>query len=114
MLSNSINLLFELIFNPNVDEIGFNEKVFNETKDIIAISINSLYEKPVTYANIRALEEMDENDPVSYNMFGYKSDLDKIDRKNLYEYIKERADKLRLLTSLSALCLSVWLFDDCD
>lgn len=89
LLSNSINLLFELIFNPNVDEIGFNEKVFNETKDIIAISINSLYEKPATYANIRALEVMDENDPVSYNMFGYKSDLDKIDRKNLYEYYKE-------------------------
>lgn len=89
LLTNSINLLFELIFNPNVDEIGFNEKVFNETKDIIAISINSLYEKPATYANIRALEVMDENDPVSYNMFGYKSDLDKIDRKNLYEYYKE-------------------------
>nr|DAQ37902.1 MAG TPA: hypothetical protein [Caudoviricetes sp.] len=35
-------------------------------------------------------------------------------KHNTYEYIKERADKLRLLTSLSALCLSVWLFDDCD
>ena len=31
-----------------------------------------------------------------------------------YEYIKERADKLRLLTSSSALRLSVWLFDDCN
>ena len=33
-------------------------------------------------------------------------------KHNTYEYIKERADKLRLLTSLSALRLSVWLFDN--
>lgn len=33
-------------------------------------------------------------------------------KHNTYEYIKKRADKLRLLTSLSALRLSVWLLDD--
>jgi predicted Zn-dependent peptidase len=85
ILEKSLNLLFELIFNPNVDNGAFDTKSFNIVKNIYSSQINSVKDDPQYYSIIRMLEEMDKNEPYAYRL-GYIDDLEKIDEKNLFEY----------------------------
>ena len=89
LLGNSIDLLCELIFNPNVKNNKFDSKNFEIIKDKLNLIIESQKENTQKYALNRSLELMDENDPVSYNLWGYKEDLNKINEENLYEYYKK-------------------------
>lgn len=85
-LEESIKLLSELIYEPNVINNKFNDKYFNIVKHDATLSINSLKENPSVYSRVRLLEEMDKNSPISYRMNGYIEDLNKITTENLYEY----------------------------
>jgi len=89
LLSDSLDLLFELIFNPNVKDERFDSKSFNLIKDKMNLILNSEKENIQKYTLNRSLELMDKNDPVSFNLWGYKEDLDKITEESLYKYYKE-------------------------
>ena len=88
LLSDSLDLLFELIFNPNVTDGKFDTKSFNLIKDKIHLILNSEKENIQKYTLNRSLELMDKEDPVSFNLWGYKEDLEKITEENLYKYYK--------------------------
>lgn len=89
LLSDSLDLLFELIFNPNVVDNKFDSKTFNIVKDKMNLILNSEKENIQKYTLNRSLELMDKEDPASYNLWGYKDDLDAITEGNLYEYYKK-------------------------
>ena len=89
MLNDSIDLLSEVIFNPNQKNDKFDSNSFNIVKRGILNEIKTLKENPKDYANIKMFENMDKNAPYSYNGYGYLEDLEKIDEKNLYEYYKD-------------------------
>jgi len=89
MLDESIDLLHEVIFNPNVKNNSFDKKSFDIIKHDILNEINTFKEDPKAYANLRMLENMDKNSPYSLHGFGYLEDLEEITTKNLYEYYKE-------------------------
>lgn len=89
LLSDSLDLLFELIFNPNVIDGKFDSKSLNIIKDKMNLILNSEKENIQKYTLNRSLELMDKDDPVSFNLWGYKEDLDKITEENLYKYYKE-------------------------
>ena len=89
MLNDSIDLLSEVIFNPNQKNGKFDSNSFNIVKRGILNEIKTLKENPKDYANIKMFENMDKNAPYSYNGYGYLEDLEKIDEKNLYEYYKD-------------------------
>ncbi len=89
LLTESVDLLFELIFNPNVKDGKFDTKAFNQIKDKMNLILDSEKENIQKYTLNRSLELMDESDPVSFNLWGYKEDLDKITEESLYEYYKE-------------------------
>lgn len=92
-LEESIKLLSELIYEPNVTDNKFDDKYFNIVKHDATLSINSLKENPSVYSRVRLLEEMDKNSPISYRMNGYIEDLNKITTENLYEhYLKMMND----------------------
>lgn len=89
MLNDSIDLLSEVIFNPNQKNGKFDSNSFNIVKRGILNEIKTLKENPKDYANIKMFENMDKDAPYSYNGYGYLEDLEKIDEKNLYEYYKD-------------------------
>ena len=89
LLSDSLDLLFELIFNPNVIDGRFDSKNFNIIKDKMNLILNSEKENIQKYTLNRSLELMDKEDPVSFNLWGYKEDLDNITEEKLYKYYKE-------------------------
>ena len=83
-----IDFLFEILFNPNVENEKFDSKSLNFIKEKIGLSIDSKKENPEIYALNKSLETL-ENDPISYSLWGYKEDLEKINEKCLYEYYKK-------------------------
>ena len=92
MLEESISLLHEIIFNPNVKNNKFDSNIFKVIKNDLETEIETIKENPRTYANIKMLESMGDM-PYSYHGYGYKEDLEKINEKNLYEYYKEFLNK---------------------
>ena len=85
-LEKSIKFLFELIFNPNVTNNEFDNETFNLCKNIIKDQIETIKESPNYYASVRLYEEMEKESPLSYRSVGYIEDLNKITKKNLYNY----------------------------
>ncbi len=88
LIYDSIDLLYEIVFNPNIKD----KKIFDIVKDRLNISIKSIKENTQKYAINRALEVMDNNDPISFSMWGYKKDLNRINEDNLYKYYKHILD----------------------
>ena len=88
MNEESIAFLMDIIFNPNVNNRKFDDKVLEKCKNKIEKNIKSLKDNKLKYALFKLLESID-NKPYSFNSYGYLEDLEKIDSKNLYEYYLE-------------------------
>lgn len=91
MFLKSLNFLFELIFNPNVENNKFNEESFELGYRIAKEEIESIKDIPPMYSKIRLLEEMNSENPAFYRK-AYLEDLEKINSENLYEYYKSVID----------------------
>ena len=89
MLDESLGLLHELIFNPNVKNAGFDEKLFNIIKKDLKTEIETIRENSKVYATTEMLKYFGEGKPYSYQGYGYLEDLEVLTPKNLYEYYKE-------------------------
>lgn len=89
----SLELLSEMIFNPEVE----NGKFSSEKLDIVIskarTNLTSLKENSSHYSIIRSLEAFDKNSPAAFRMDGYIEDLDNINEENLYEYYLDMIHK---------------------
>ncbi|MDD4643895.1 MAG: insulinase family protein [Bacilli bacterium] len=82
-----MNFFKELLFNPNIENGGFNKNNFNIIKNEITAKLKSIKDSPRYYSEVRMLEHLDPTSPVSYRR-GYLEDLDKIDEVKAYEYYR--------------------------
>ena len=89
LFSKAVDFLYETIFNPNVTDNLFDENSFNVIKMAENNQIERQKEDQRMIATLKSLELFDSNSPVSYNLKGYKTDLEKITRSNLYDYYKK-------------------------
>ena len=96
MFEKSLELLKEVIFNPNVKNKMFDNTSFNIVKDIVLSQIKSVRENLRKYSLIKMLETMGKNEVFSYRAFGYIDDLENITRDNLYEYYLEFINKSKV------------------
>ena len=76
ILQESINLLFDIAFNPLVEDGGFKEEYFNQEK--------------------RCIEEMFKNEPYGLYKYGSIEELESLDRKTLYDYYKRLINNCRI------------------
>ena len=89
LLNESLKLLFQIIFNPNVTDNKFDKKTFELVKKDLKMSLETLKEDPGTLATVNSLKEMDKDDPVSYSLWGNEYEIDSINESNLYDYYKK-------------------------
>ncbi len=89
MFEKSIELLSEILFQPNIQDNRFDEKIVTIGKDNLKTTIASIKESPGAYANMRMLEEMAPNTPLSYRSVGYLEDLEAITAENMATYYHE-------------------------
>ena len=89
LFKQSINLLFDVVFNPNIENNGFNEEFLKQEKNSLEQIINSKIDNKTTYALNRCIEKMYEGKPYGAYKYGYVEDLKDIDGYNLYEQYKK-------------------------
>lgn len=86
LAQEAFNLLTDIVFNPLVENDGFNINYVKQEKDNLAKIINSKKDDKANYAYQRCIEEMFKNNPYGIYKYGSLQDLEKINERNLYEY----------------------------
>ena len=84
MNQKSLQFILDFILNPNIKKNEFVD--FDLAYRLVKDEINTLGDNPRTYSNLRLLEEMDKDKPLSFNPIGYIEDLEKTTSKYLYKY----------------------------
>ena len=86
MLKQSIEIISEIVFNPLVQNSGFNEEYVNQEKENVKQIIEAKKDNKARYSLFRCVEEMYKDKPEGLYKYGYVEDLENIDAQNLYEY----------------------------
>lgn len=86
LAEQSIKLLFDIIFNPYVQNSSFSEEYVSQEKKNLADIINSRSDDKRVYAVNRCIEEMFKDEPYGLYKYGYAEDLKDITASSLYEY----------------------------
>ena len=86
MLKKSIEIISEIVFNPLVQNNGFNEEYVNQEKENVKQIIEGKKDNKARYALFRCVEEMYKDKPEGLYKYGYVEDLESINSQNLYEY----------------------------
>lgn len=85
-LDKSLDFLYEVLFNPNVENGEFNEELFDIiTKEAIT-SINSVKVKPGLFASIEYAKVMYKGTPGAYSTIPTLEELNKVNRKSLFDF----------------------------
>ena len=85
ILNQSLNILFDIVFNPLLENGAFKQEYIDEEKQNLRIIIEGQKDNKAAYATQRCIEEMYKEKPYGLYKYGYVEDLEKIDSKNLYE-----------------------------
>lgn len=96
MLKNSIEKLFEIAFDPLVENGGFKEEYVKQEKANIKRIIEGKVDNKAVYALERCTEEMYQNQPYGLYKYGYIEDLDTITAQNLYEYYQKMLQECKI------------------
>lgn len=96
LLKKSINVLLDLVFNPNIENGKFNEEFLEQEKNNLEQIINSKIDNKTMYALNRCIEEMYEGKPYGVYKYGYVEKLKEITAKNLYEYYANLIDTCKI------------------
>lgn len=89
LLKRSFDILFDIVFNPFVENNKFKEEYVQGEKENLKQIIDGKIDNKGSYALERCIEEMYKNKAYGLYKFGYKEDLEKITSEDLYEYYKQ-------------------------
>lgn len=96
LLRESVNTLFEIIFNPLIENDRFNEEYFNSEKENLRQIIRARKDNKGLYAYTRCIEEMYKEEPYGLYTYGYEEDLDKITNEDLYKTYLENLKNCKI------------------
>ena len=91
-----INILFDIIFNPFIEENKFKDEYVESEKKNLKQIIESKIDNKRAYSFERCIEEMFKGEPYGLYKYGYVEDLEQITPQNLYEYYKELINKCKI------------------
>ena len=89
LLKESIEVFFDLIFNPETKNNSFKDEYVNSEKENLKQIIKGKINNKAKYAYERCVEEMYKGKPFGLYKFGNIEELEKINAKDLYEYYKK-------------------------
>ena len=89
LLQEGVNLLLDIVFNPLVENNGFNKLYVDQEKLNLQRLIESRKDNKTLYAKERCLENMFADESYSLYKYGSVEDLANINEINLYAYYKE-------------------------
>lgn len=96
MLKESLESIFELIFNPYLENGGFKKEYVIQEKENLKQIIEGKIDNKARYSLDRCIEEMYKDEPYGLYKYGYIEDLDEINENNLYEYYKKLISQCKI------------------
>ena len=96
MLKESIEKLFEITFNPLIENGAFKEEYVKQEKENIKRIIEGKVDNKAIYALERCTEEMYKDKPYGLYKYGYIEDLETITAQNLYEYYQKMLQECKI------------------
>ncbi|MBU5267735.1 EF-P 5-aminopentanol modification-associated protein YfmF [Virgibacillus proomii] len=96
ILIQGLNLLHDVLFDPNSDDNQFAPSVFNREKETLKQKILALKDDKMSYANMRLIDEMCKGEAYQLHVHGYMDELETITSKSLYAYYQQmiREDRM--------------------
>ena len=91
-----LDILFDIIFNPLVENNGFKEEYVQGEKQNIKQIIEGKIDNKARYSLDRCIEEMFKDEPYGLYKYGYVEDLNKITPQSLYEYYKKLINECKI------------------
>jgi len=91
-----LDILFDIIFNPFVENEGFKEEYVQGEQQNLKQIIEGKIDNKARYALDRCIEEMFKDEAYGLYKYGYIEDLEKITPQNLYKYYKELIDNCKI------------------
>lgn len=89
MLKTSLESLFDIVFNPYIENNVFKKEYIDQEKNNIKQRIEGKIDNKARYALDRCIEEMYKEKPFGLYKFGYIEDLEGINENNLYDYYNQ-------------------------
>lgn len=86
MLESSLENIFEMVFNPYLENSCFKKEYVIQEKENLKQIIEGKIDNKARYALDRCMEEMYKGEPFGLYKYGYIEDLASIDEKSLYEH----------------------------
>lgn len=96
MLKKSLESIFELVFNPYLENNSFKKEYVEQEKENLKQIIEGKIDNKARYALDRCIEELYKNEAFGLYKYGYVEDLNHINEKNLYEYYVELISKCKI------------------
>ena len=96
MLKASVDNLFEIVFNPLIENDAFKKEYVEQEKINMKKRIEGKIDNKARYALDRCIEEWYKNKAFGLYKFGYVEDLETINAKNLYERYKEMINTCKI------------------
>lgn len=96
MLKEALENIFELIFNPYLENGGFKKEYVIQEKENLKQIIEGKIDNKARYSLDRCIEEMYKDEPYGLYKYGYIEDLDNINENNLYEYYKKLINQCKI------------------
>lgn len=96
LLKRSFDIMFDIIFNPFVEDGKFKEEYVQGEKENLKQIIDGKIDNKGSYALERCIEEMYKDKAYGLYKFGYKEDLEKITSEELYNYYKEMISNCKI------------------
>ena len=96
LLQQAIEKLFEIIFNPYLENGYFKEEYVKQEKENLKQIIQGKIDNKARYALDRCIEEMYKDEPFGIYKYGYIEDLEKIDAKNLFEQYQKLINESKI------------------
>lgn len=89
IIDDGIDLFSELLFQPNISNGAFNETEFNREKETLRQKMGALKDDKMSYANLRLIDEMCEEETYRLHVHGYEEDLNTITAHDLHDYFQK-------------------------
>ena len=103
IFKESIQKLFEIIFNPYLENNCFKKEYVKQEKENLKQIIEGKIDSKARYALYRCIEEMYKIEPFGLYKYGYVEDLEKINEQNLYQYYLELINQCKIDIFVSGL-----------
>lgn len=90
ILEEAVQFLSDVIYDSKTIDQAFDEAIVKREKQTLKQKINAVVDNKMSFANMRLIDEMCEDEAYSLHVHGYKEDLDTIDENNLYRYYQQQ------------------------